>query len=251
MWVWFHKLGSPPYFYRFSGVILPYLAVACLLSMSIGVFWGLFKAPPDYQQSETVRIIYVHVPAAMFSMSIYVVMAIAGAVTLIWRIKLAELIAAASAPIGASYTFIALATGSLWGRTTWGNTYWEWSDPRLMSELVLFFLYLGYIALYYASEDRRGAARAAAVLALVGLVNIPVIHYSVEWWTSLHQGSTSRGAQFAATIHPSMRYPLYIMMLGFALFYAVTLLKNTRSMLLASERNNAWVKEVVNQHEPA
>ena len=249
MWVWFHKLGSPPYFYRLSSRLLPWLAVLSLLLFIIGVIWGLFLAPSDYQQAETSRIMYIHVPAAMFSMSIYMVMAMAGAVTLIWRIKLADLIASASAPIGAAYTFVALITGSLWGRTMWGNTYWEWSDPRLMSELILFFLYLGYMALNSAYEDRRRAARAAAVLALVGVVNIPIIHYSVEWWTSLHQGSTSRGGQFAATIYPSMRYPLYVMMGAFAALYTQLLLKYTRCLLLESERNNAWVKEMVKQHE--
>lgn len=248
MWVWFHKLGSPPYFYRFSTIVLPWLAVLTLILFIVGVVWGLYIAPSDYQQSETSRIMYVHVPASMFSMSIYMVMAMASAVTLIWRIKLADLVASASAPIGAAYTFIALITGSLWGRTMWGNTYWEWSDPRLMSELILFFLYLGYMALNSAYEDRRRAARAAAVLALVGVVNIPIIHYSVEWWTSLHQGSTTKGAQFAATIHPSMRYPLFVMMGAFAMLYAQLLLKYTRCLLLDSERNNAWVREMVKQH---
>ncbi|MBI3560932.1 MAG: cytochrome c biogenesis protein CcsA [Gammaproteobacteria bacterium] len=251
MWVWFHKLGSPPYFYRLSSRLLPWLAVATLISFVVGTIWGLFYAPSDYQQADTSRIMYIHVPAAMFSMSIYMVIAAAGAVTLIWRIKLADLVAAASAPIGASYTFIALITGSLWGRTMWGDTYWEWTDPRLMSELILFFLYLGYMALNAAFEDRRRAARAAAVLALVGVVNIPIIHYSVEWWTSLHQGSTTRGMQFAATIYPSMRYPLYLMMLAFAFFYAQLMFKNTRCLLLESERNNSWVKEMVTQHDAA
>ena len=247
MWVWFHKLGSPPYFYRISSRFLPWLAIVAFITLVGGTYWGLYIAPSDYQQSETSRIMYVHVPAAMFSMSIYMVMAIAGAVTLIWRIKLADLIAEASAPIGASYTFIALITGSLWGRTMWGNTYWEWSDPRLMSELILFFLYLGYMALHASFEDQRRAARAAAVLALVGVVNIPVIHYSVEWWTSLHQGSTSKAGQFAATIYPSMRYPLFMMMAGFASLYGWLLLKNTRCLLLDNERNNAWVKELVKE----
>lgn len=251
MWVWFHKLGSPPYFYRLAGTLLPWLGSLALLALVTGTIWGLFYAPPDYQQSETSRIMYIHVPAAMFSMSVYAVMAISGAITLIWRMKMTDVIASASAPIGATFTFVALITGSLWGRTMWGNTYWEWSDPRLMSELILFFLYLGYIALSHAFEDRRRAARAAAVLALVGVVNIPIIHYSVEWWTSLHQGSTTRGMQFAATVHPSMRYPLYIMMLGFALFYATLLLKNVRCLLLNDERNTAWVKEVVKSHESA
>ena len=247
MWVWFHKLGSPPYFYRISGRFLPWLAIVAAVTLIGGTYWGLYIAPSDYQQSETSRIMYVHVPAAMFSMSIYMVMALAGAVTLIWRIKLADLIAEASAPIGASYTFIALITGSLWGRTMWGNTYWEWSDPRLMSELILFFLYLGYMALHASFEDQRRAARAAAVLALVGVVNIPIIHYSVEWWTSLHQGSTSKGGQFAATIFPSMRYPLFMMMAGFASLYGWLLLKNTRCLVLDNERNNAWIKELVKE----
>jgi heme exporter protein C len=242
MWVWFHKLGSPRYFWRFSDVMLPWVGVACLLAFAIGVPWALVFSPPDYQQGDTVRIMYIHVPCAIMSMMIYVVMAVAGAINLIWRMKLADIVAIASAPIGAWFTFLALVTGSLWGKPMWG-TWWAW-DARLTSELILLFLYLGYIALYNAIEDRRSAGRAAAVLALVGVVNIPIIHYSVEWWFTLHQGSTTKGMMVGGSIDPSMRWPLFIMMMGFGLFYAFTLLRRIRCEILDKERDSAWVKEL-------
>ena len=248
MWVWLHRFGSPKYFYDFSGRLIPWLAWPCLALTLVAVTWGLVFSPPDYQQGETVRIMYIHVPAAMMSMMIYVIMAIAGAVTLIWHVKLADLVAASSAPIGASFTFLALVTGSLWGKPMWG-TWWAW-DARLTAELILLFLYLGYMALYTAIEDRRSAGRAAAVLALVGVINIPIIHYSVEWWYTLHQGPTTQGVRVGGSIHPSMRYPLFMMMIAFNLFYAVVLLKRVRCMLLDQERNSSWVKGLVSGYEP-
>jgi len=153
-----------------------------------GLYSGLILAPIDYEQGEAYRIIFVHVPAAWMSLFIYMVMAITGAIALIWRLKLAEIVMISCAPIGASFTFLALVTGSIWGKPMW-NTWWVW-DARLTSELLLLFLYFGVMALYNAIEDRRTAARAVAILALVGVVNIPVIHYSVEWWNTLHQGPT-------------------------------------------------------------
>ncbi len=242
MWTFFHKLGSPPYFYGFSGKLIPWLGWICVGLLVAGLYGGLVLAPPDYQQGDSYRIIFIHVPSAWMSLFIYVVMALAGAVGLIWRIKVAEAVAAASAPVGAWFTFLALITGSLWGKPMWG-TYWVW-DARLTSELILLFLYLGVIGLHSAIEDRRTASRATAVLSLVGLVNIPIIHYSVEWWNTLHQGATI--TKFGApSIHLSMLTPLLIMALGFKLYYFMVLLMRSRVEVLERERGSAWVREVV------
>lgn len=242
MWTFFHKLGSPPYFYVIAGKLVPWLGWICAGLLVAGLYGGLVLAPPDYQQGESYRIIFIHVPSAWMSLFIYVVMAVSGAVGLIWRIKVAEAVAAASAPVGAWFTFLALITGSLWGKPMWG-TYWVW-DARLTSELILLFLYLGVIGLHSAIEDRRTASRATAVLSLVGLVNIPIIHYSVEWWNTLHQGATI--TKFGApSIHLSMLVPLLIMALGFKLYYFMVLLMRSRTEVLERERGSAWVREVV------
>ena len=241
IWLFFHKMGSPPWFYRFSGRLLPWLWGLFLVSAALGLYLGLFKAPPDYLQGESARIMYVHVPAAWMSMLIYVLMAVMGFVGLVWHVRLAEILAMCSAPIGAFFTAIALATGSLWGRPTWG-TYWVW-DARLTSELVLLFLYLGVIALYNAFDEPRKAARAASLLALVGVVNLPIIHYSVTWWNTLHQGA-SIGAT-GSSIHPSMLWPLLIMAIATKFFYAANLLVRTRSRLLEQDHRKQWVRDVI------
>lgn len=237
----FHKLASPPYFYRFSGRLIPWVASCFLLFVLAGLYAGLVLAPPDYQQGESYRIIYIHVPSAWMSMFVYMVIAVCGAIGLIWRMKLAEMVAICSAPIGASFTFIALVTGSLWGKPMWG-AWWVW-DARLTSELILLFLYLGVIALYGAIEDKRSASRAVAILALVGVVNIPIIHYSVEWWNTLHQGPTVTKFD-TPSIHPSMLIPLLLMAVSFKLFYALSLLMRVRAELLERERNSRWVTEL-------
>lgn len=241
MWKWFHQLASPPYFYGLAGRLVPWLAVATALLIAGGLFGGLVLAPPDYQQGDAFRIIFVHVPSAWMSMFVYVVMAVAGAIFLIWNMKLADVIAGASAPIGASFTFLALVTGAVWGKPMWG-AWWVW-DARLTSELILLFLYLGVIALRSAIEDRRNAGRASAVLALVGVVNIPIIHYSVVWWNTLHQGPTITKLD-APSIHLSMLIPLLVMALGFKLFYATMVLIRARCDLLSRERESAWAEEV-------
>ncbi len=237
-----HQLSSPRYFYRFAGRLVPWLGGICMLLMLAGLYLGLVVAPPDYQQGESYRIIFIHVPSAWMSLFIYVVMAGSSAIGLIWRIKLAEVIAISSAPIGASFTFLALATGSLWGKPMWG-TWWVW-DARLTSELLLLFLYLGVIALYNAVEDKRTAARAAGILAIVGVVNIPIIHYSVEWWNTLHQGPTVTKFD-APSIHLSMLIPLLLMALAFKLYYVVLVLLRSRCEVLQRERNSKWVQELV------
>ncbi len=242
MWTWIHRFASPKHFYRISGWLAPTLGAGALVALLIGLYLGLYVAPPDYQQGESYRIMFVHVPSAWMSMFIYMVIATASAISLIWKIKLADVVATASAPLGASFTFLALATGSLWGKPMWG-AWWVW-DARLTSELILLFLYLGYMALGAAIEDKRVAARACAVLAIVGVVNIPIIHYSVEWWNTLHQGPTVTKFD-APSIHPSMLWPLLIMALGFKLYYGALMLMGARSEVLDRERNSSWVKELV------
>ena len=235
-------MSSPPHFYRLSGKFLPWLSLICFVLIAIGLWGGLVEAPADYQQGDSFRIIYVHVPSAWMSLFIYVVMAGRGAVGLIWHIKLAEIVSISSAPIGASFTFLALATGSLWGKPMWG-AWWVW-DARLTSELILLFLYLGVIALDGAIEDRRTAARATAILALVGVVNIPIIHYSVEWWNTLHQGPTITKFD-KPSIHQSMLIPLLLMAVGFKLFYVITVLIRARGELVMRERSSKWVSDLI------
>jgi heme exporter protein C len=241
MMQFFHKMASPRYFYTLAGRFIPWLAAACLLFILAGLYYGLIKAPPDYQQGDSYRIMFIHVPAAWMSMFVYVVMAGAGIIGLVWRIKLAEVVAISSATIGASFTFLALITGSLWGKPMWG-TWWVW-DARLTSELILLFLYLGVIALYNAVEDKRTASRATAILAIVGVVNIPIIHFSVEWWNTLHQGATVTKLG-APSIDISMLIPLLLMAVAFKLYYALVLLMRARCEVLERERNTQWVREL-------
>ena len=238
-----YKYAAPQHFYQFSRRLAPWLGGAAMLLLAAGLVGALWLAPPDYQQGEIFRIIYVHVPSAWMSLFVYVVLAAAGIVGLVWKVKVADALARASAPLGAAFTFLALATGSLWGKPMWG-AWWVW-DARLTSELILLFLYLGYIALQGAIEDRRMAARAGAVLAIIGLINIPIIHYSVEWWSTLHQGPTITRFD-APAIHISMLVPLLIMALGFKLYYAAAVMVRMRCELLESERNSAWVGQLRN-----
>ena len=241
MFLWFHKLGSPPHFYRIAGKWIPWLTWIFLAFLLTGLYGGLIEAPPDYQQGESYRIIFVHVPSAWMSLLIYVVMAFCGAIVIVWRMKLAEVVLISSAPIGASFTFLALVTGSLWGKPMWG-TYWVW-DARLTSELILLFLYLGIIGLHNAIDDKRIAGRAVAILALVGVVNIPIIHYSVEWWHSLHQGPTVTKFD-KPSIHWSMLIPLLLMAMAFQVYYVLALFQKCRVELLRRERNSKWVEEL-------
>ncbi len=244
MWAFLHRLASPRHFYHLTGRWIPWLGAATALCLAAGLYLGLWVAPPDYQQGDSFRIMYVHVPAAWLSLFVYVFMAAAGAVGLIWNMKMADCLAVSAAPVGASFTFLALATGAIWGKPMWG-TWWVW-DARLTSELILLFLYLGYIALQNAIEDPRTAARAGAILAIVGSVNIPIIHYSVEWWNTLHQGPTVTRFGKPA-IHPSMLWPLLLMALAFQLYFFTVLLMRARSELLWRERRSRWVRELLTQ----
>jgi heme exporter protein C len=239
--LWLHKLGSPPIFYRFAGTLRPWMYVLALLLGLAALYGGLVLAPTDYQQGDDYRIIFIHVPSAWMSLFIYAVMGVAAFIALVWRIKLAEVVAMESAPIGAAFTFITLVTGSLWGERMWG-TWWTW-DARLTSELVLLFLYLGVIGLYHSFEDRRQGARAAAFLALIGIINVPIVHFSVNWWNTLHQGSTV--SLFGPSkMSGAMLWPLLTMMLATKCYYLGSLFTRVRTDLLALESGKDWVRAI-------
>ena len=243
MWLFFHKLASPKYFYSTASILIPWLFFLGLSLMLFGIINGLYFAPPDYQQGDAFRIIYVHVPAAYLSMMIYVLMAITSIIGLIWRIKLAHAVTVSAAPLGAWFTLLALMTGSIWGRPMWG-TWWEWGDPRLTSELLMLFLYLGYIALRAAVPDNNKADKLSSILILIGAINIPIIHFSVEWWTSLHQGSTllKSGGPAIAT---SMLYPLLAMIFGLTIYFGGLLLIRVKAEVLRREKNARWIKDII------
>jgi len=243
MWKWFHRMASPPYFYRLALKMIPWFAVPGLALVVYGLYAGLFVAPMDYQQKDAYRIIYIHVPSAYLSLMAYMTMAVAGGIGLIWRIKLAHAVAAAVAPLGAAFTFLALATGSIWGKPMWG-TWWEWGDPRLMSQLIMLFLYFGYMALRAAIDDLGKADKASAVLAVVGAINVPIIHYSVEWWNSLHQGQTIF-AEGGPAMPTAMLLPLLAMIFGATFLFAALLLRRIRTEVLFRERRTRWVKEMI------
>jgi heme exporter protein C len=240
-WTWFHRLASPPSFYGLAERLAPWLLAIAGVLLAAAWFGGLVLAPADYQQKDAFRIIYVHVPAAAISLSLYVAMAAAGVVALIWRMKLAECVLVAIAPVGASFTALALFTGMLWGKPMWG-AYWVW-DARLTSELVLLFLYLGVIGLNGAFDDPRSGARACALLAIVGAVNVPIVHFSVVWWNSLHQGATVLKFGKPA-IAADMAWPLYAGLLGTYVAAAHAVLRRTQNELLVRERNTRWVREL-------
>ena len=239
MWKALHQLAIPERLYDLSGRWIPWLAALSLLMLAVGLVWGFVFAPSDYQQGESYRIMYLHVPAAIWSMGLYFAMAVAAFVGMVWQIKMADLTVAAMAPVGAAFTLVALVSGSAWGKPMWG-TWWIW-DARLTSELVLLFLYAGIIALWHAFDDRRQAGRAAGILVLVGVVNLPIIHYSVYWWNTLHQGSTN----MQQTIDPSMRLPLRIVIFGFLGLAATLTLMRQRNLILLQERHRPWVAALV------
>jgi heme exporter protein C len=222
------RLANPARFMRVSGTLLPWFRRAAGAVVAIGLVWGLIFAPPDYQQGESVRIMFIHVPSAWMALSAYLFVAVASGVALIWRHPLADIAAQAAAPVGAAFTAVCLATGSLWGRPMWG-AWWVW-DARLTSVLVLFFLYLGYIALVNAFDDRSRGARAGSLLALVGVVNLPVIKFSVDWWNTLHQPDSVMRLG-GPTIATSMLLPLFVMWVGFVLVFCWLVLLRMRAAL--------------------
>lgn len=238
---WFHRFGSPPYFDRFAARWAPWAYAAGLLAMAVGVYGALFRVPADYQQGDSFRILYIHVPSAWMSLAVFAVMALYAAIALVWRIKLCEILAMACAPIGAAFAAITLATGSIWGKPMWG-TWWDW-DPRLTTELILLFLYLGVIGLYAAIEDRRAAARAGSLLAIVGVAMLPIIRYSVVWWNSLHQGQTIR-LLGESSIDASMLPPLVWMIVGTKFWFVGSLLARARADNLQRESGKDWVRRL-------
>ncbi len=241
MFSFLHKYASLMHFHRLSRVLTPWLGGTTAVLLVAGLVGGLVMAPADYQQGDSFRIIYIHVPSAWMSLFVYMVMAGAAVVVLVWKVKVAEIALRASAPLGAWFTFLALVTGAIWGKPMWG-TWWVW-DARLTSELVLLFIYIGIMALMNALDDRRVAARAAAVLTLIGVINIPIIHYSVEWWSTLHQGPTVSKFD-APSIDIRMLIPLLIMSVAFTTYFAGAMLVRMRVEILDYDRNASWVREL-------
>lgn len=239
MWKFLYQLASPKFFYTFSGRITPRLAVSSVMILVVGIVWGLAFAPPDYQQGDAFRIIYVHVPTAFLSMALYMWMGFLAVLLLIWRIKIAGLLIHIVAQVGLCMAFLALATGSIWGKPMWG-TWWVW-DARLTSELALFLLYAAILATYQSAKNKEDGDKIIAILTLVGIIDLPIIHYSVYWWNTLHQGSTL--SIFAKPkIDSSMLYPLLLTLAGFFLYCIWIILEKARQELLFREKRQSWVK---------
>jgi heme exporter protein C len=239
MWKFLYQLASPRIFYNFSGRLIPWLATGALLTLAIGIIWGLVFAPTDYQQGEAYRIIYVHVPSAFLSMALYGWMGFLALLLLVWRIKIAGMLISLIAQLGACMAFLALVTGSIWGKPMWG-AWWVW-DARLTSELVLLLLYAAILATYQAVKNKEDGDRIIAILTLVGLIDLPIIHYSVSWWNTLHQGATI-SAFAKPKIDASMLYPLLLTLLGFSLYCLWIILEKARNEVLLRERRQSWVK---------
>ncbi|MDU8924649.1 heme ABC transporter permease [Pasteurellaceae bacterium LIM206] len=242
MWKWLHPYAKPETQYHLCGKFIPYTAVLAVLLLALGIVWGLAFAPADYQQGNSFRIMYVHVPSAIWSMGVYGSMAVAGLVALVWQIRQAYLAMIAMAPIGAVFTFLALVTGAVWGKPMWG-AWWVW-DARLTAELILFFLYLGVLALFSAFQERSTGMKAAAILCVVGVINLPIIHFSVEWWNTLHQGASITKFEKPSIATP-MLIPLIVSILGFMVFTLWLFLVRYRVELLKDEQKRPWVKALV------
>lgn len=239
VWLYF---SSPKNFYPLAGKLIPLFWVLAIVLTVVGLYMGFFVAPTDYQQGESYRIIFIHVPAAWMSMLIYVVMAMYALIGLVWNIKMAEMMASAMAPTGAIFAFIALWTGALWGKPTWG-AYWVW-DARLTSELILLFLYIGYMSLESAIDDPRRASRASALIAVVGVVNVPIIYFSVKWWNTLHQGA-SVSPTMAPKMAETMLNAMMIMVFAFWMYTIAVVLMRARILILEREKQTTWVQELV------
>jgi len=237
----FHGFANPARFNRLARAVFPWSLGITVLCLVVGVPWALVFSPADYQQGESVRIMYVHVPAAWMALFIYLVVAMSSAASLIWRHPVADVVAQAASPIGACFTLLALATGSLWGKPMWG-AWWVW-DARLTSVLVLLFLYLGHIALARAFDDPQRGARAAALLAVVGVINLPIIKFSVDWWSTLHQPASIVKLS-GPTIHSSMLWPLLIMIVGFMAYFVTVLILRSRQALLARKHRALQLRSI-------
>lgn len=244
MWKWLHPYAKPEKSYLLAGKLIPCFLVITVITFVVGIVWGLLFAPSDYQQGDSFRIIYIHVPAAIMATAAYLTMAVAAFIALVWQIRLAEISVVATAPVGAVFTFIALCTGATWGKPMWG-AWWVW-DARLTSELILLFVYLGIIALYNAFSDKVLAGRAASILTLVGMINLPIIHYSVVWWNTLHQGATISKFE-KPSMAPEMLWPLLIMIVAFGTFLGLLTLMRFRNEILARESHRPWVSLLVNR----
>ena len=236
---WF-KYSAPTTFYGLAGKLVPWFAAAAAILSVVGLYIGFFVAPTDAVQSEAYRIMFIHVPTSILSMFIYLVMAGYAALGLIFNTRLSSMMANALAPTGALFTFIALWSGALWGKPMWG-TWWVW-DARLTSELILLFLYLGFISLHASIDDTRRADRAAALLAIVGSVNVPIIYFSVKWWNTLHQGATIKFSGTSMQI--AMQHALFTMLLACWCYAVVMTLLRVRSIILERERGTQWVREL-------
>lgn len=239
MWKWLHPYAKPETQYRICGKLSPLFAFLTLILLGVGIVWGLAFAPADYQQGNSFRIMYVHVPTAIWSMGVYGSMAIAAVVALVWQIKQAHLAMIAMAPIGALFTFLSLVMGAIWGKPMWG-TWWVW-DARLTAELILFFLYLGILALYSAFSDRNIGAKAAGILCITTVVILPIIHFSVEWWNTLHQGASITKFEKPSIAIP-MLVPLILCIFGFLTLYIWLTLVRYRVELLKEDAKRPWVK---------
>ena len=238
---WF-KFSSPATFYPLAHKIWLVATIIAVVLIAIGLYMSFFVAPTDYKQGEGYRIIFVHVLASWMSMFIYVVMACWAALGLVFNTRLSAMMAQALAPTGAMFAFLSLWTGSFWGKPMWG-TWWVW-DARITSELILLFLYLGYMALRSSIDDPRRGDRASAILLIVGVVNVPIIYYSVKWWNTLHQGSTIKLNE-ESSMDDTMLLAMLIMTLGFWAYSIATAMSRVRSVILERERSSAWVKQMI------
>jgi len=243
MWQWFHRWGSPKWFYELSGRWLPWLTTAMVIFLTVGVVWALLYVPPDYQQSFTTRILVVHVAVAGTSLAFFPIMAVAGTITLVWKMKMADMVAKTVAPLGAWFSALTLASGSIWGSVMWG-TWWEWSDARLTSMLFQFFLLVSVVSLRSALNDSETAAKACAVLSIVGCVNVVIIKYSVEWWNLLHQPASNLSMESGSVNGLEFWVPTVIMVVAMYLFMAVHIMMATRNEILRREGRSQWVQDL-------
>ena len=237
---WLISMGSSPSIFRFISIVIPWLYIISLTLLIISLFWGLLLAPSDYKQGDVYRIIYIHVPSAILGQSGFILMAIFGFICLVWRAKIAGMVLRSIAPVGASFTFLALVSGSIWGKPTWG-TWWVW-DARLTSTLILFFLYASIISLFSVIDKRQKADRASSILSVVGIVIIPVIKKSVDWWQTLHQSSTF-SLSSSPSMTPDMYTPLLACVIAFYLVFILIVLNRLKVEIILRERSTNWVKQ--------